>query len=182
LLLDEPTNHLDLPAIEWLEAELEAARSALVIVSHDRRFLQNLSRNTVWLDRGRTRFLARGFLEFESWRDRAHEDDARARHKLDRKTAGEEHWLRYGGTARRKRNQKRLEDLAAMRAARRQRGEELRALKARLQSLLDDTGFYARNSAKFAEVSAAFAKAEAALDQAEGEWLRLEILREEIGR
>jgi ABC transport system ATP-binding/permease protein len=78
LLLDEPTNHLDLPAIEWLEAELEAARSALVIVSHDRRFLQNLSRNTVWLDRGRTRFLAHGFSKFESWRDLALEDEARA--------------------------------------------------------------------------------------------------------
>jgi len=122
LLLDEPTNHLDLPAIEWLEAELEAARSALVIVSHDRRFLQNLSRNTVWLDRGRTRFLGRGFSEFESWRDLAHEDEARAQHKLDRKIAVEEHWLRYGVTARRKRNQKRLEGLAAMRAARRRRG------------------------------------------------------------
>src|ERR1700720_3208818 len=68
LLLDEPTNHLELPAIEWLEAELEAARTALVIVSHDRRFLQNLSRNTVWLDRGRTRFFPRGFSEFEAWR------------------------------------------------------------------------------------------------------------------
>src|SRR5207245_3966877 len=101
LLLDEPTNHLDLPAIEWLEAELEAARSALVIVSHDRRFLQNLSRNTVWLDHGRTRFLARGFSQFEGWRDLALEDEARARHKLDRRIAAEEHWIRYGVTARR---------------------------------------------------------------------------------
>ncbi|HEX3494646.1 MAG TPA: ATP-binding cassette domain-containing protein, partial [Methylocella sp.] len=84
-------------------------------------FLQNLSRNTVWLDRGRTRFLARGFSQFEAWRDLALEDEARARHKLDRKIAAEEHWLRYGVTARRKRNQKRLEGLAAMRA-RRQRG------------------------------------------------------------
>jgi ABC transport system ATP-binding/permease protein len=122
LLLDEPTNHLDLPAIEWLEAELEGARSALVIVSHDRRFLQNLSRNTVWLDRGRTRLLARGFSQFEAWRDSALLDEERAVHKLDRKIAAEEHWLRYGVTARRKRNQKRLEGLAAMRAARRQRG------------------------------------------------------------
>jgi ABC transport system ATP-binding/permease protein len=122
LLLDEPTNHLDLPAIEWLEAELEGARSALVIVSHDRRFLQNLSRNTVWLDRGRTRFLARGFSQFEAWRDSALVDEERAVHKLDRKIAAEEHWLRYGVTARRKRNQKRLEGLAAMRTARRQRG------------------------------------------------------------
>src|SRR5579863_8996192 len=54
LLLDEPTNHLDLPAIEWLEARLASLRSALVLVSHDRRFLQNLSRGTVWLDRGRS--------------------------------------------------------------------------------------------------------------------------------
>jgi ABC transport system ATP-binding/permease protein len=122
LLLDEPTNHLDLPAIEWLEAELEGARSALVIVSHDRRFLQNLSRNTVWLDRGRTRFLARGFSQFEAWRDSALLDEERAAHKLDRKIAAEEHWLRYGVTARRTRNQKRLEGLAAMRTARRQRG------------------------------------------------------------
>ena len=52
LLLDEPTNHLDLPAIEWLESELASLRSALVLISHDRRFLQNLSRATVWLDRG----------------------------------------------------------------------------------------------------------------------------------
>jgi ATP-binding cassette subfamily F protein uup len=122
LLLDEPTNHLDLPTIEWLEAELEAARSALVIISHDRRFLQNLSRNTLWLDRGRTRFFPRGFSAFEAWRDLALDDEARAEHKLDRKIAAEEHWLRYGVTARRKRNQKRLEGLAAMRAARRQRG------------------------------------------------------------
>jgi len=63
----------------------------------------------------------------------------------------------------------------------RARIEELHALKARLQSLLDDTGFYARDPAKFAEVSTAFAKAEAALADAEGEWLRLAILREETG-
>src|ERR1043165_4947297 len=57
LLLDEPTNHLDLPAIEWLEAELTSLRSALVIISHDRRFLSDLTRATVWLDRGTTRRL-----------------------------------------------------------------------------------------------------------------------------
>ncbi len=55
LLLDEPTNHLDLPAIEWLEKELAHIRSALVLISHDRRFLQTLSKSTIWLDRGRTR-------------------------------------------------------------------------------------------------------------------------------
>ncbi len=62
LLLDEPTNHLDLPAIEWLEAELKGSRSALVLISHDRRFLEALSRSTVWLDRGTTRRLDQGFF------------------------------------------------------------------------------------------------------------------------
>ena len=61
LLLDEPTNHLDLPAIEWLEAELESLRSAMVLISHDRRFLRDLTRATVWLDRGVTRRLDKGF-------------------------------------------------------------------------------------------------------------------------
>ncbi|MCL2384544.1 MAG: ATP-binding cassette domain-containing protein [Alphaproteobacteria bacterium] len=121
LLLDEPTNHLDLPAIEWLEETLKASRAALVIISHDRRFLQNLSRGTVWLDRGRTRSLAKGFAEFETWRDAAVEEEARAAHKQDRKITSEEDWLRYGVTARRKRNQKRLADLKAMRAERARR-------------------------------------------------------------
>jgi len=121
LLLDEPTNHLDLPAIEWLEAELKAVRSGLVIISHDRRFLQNLVRGTVWLDRGRTRALSRGFAEFEAWRDAALEEEERAAHKFDRRIAAEEDWLRYGVTARRKRNQKRLASLASMRDERRQR-------------------------------------------------------------
>jgi ATP-binding cassette subfamily F protein uup len=121
VLLDEPTNHLDLPAIEWLEAELKGLRSALVIISHDRRFLQNLSRSTVWLDRGRTRALNRGFSEFEAWRDRELEEEERQQHKFDRKIVAEEHWLRYGVTARRKRNQKRLAGLNAMRTERRQR-------------------------------------------------------------
>jgi ATP-binding cassette subfamily F protein uup len=61
LLLDEPTNHLDLPAIEWLEQEITGLRSALVLISHDRRFLENLSRTTVWLSQGATRRLDRGF-------------------------------------------------------------------------------------------------------------------------
>jgi ABC transport system ATP-binding/permease protein len=140
LLLDEPTNHLDLPAIEWLEAALKTVRSALVIISHDRRFLQNLSRGTVWLDRGRTRVLGRGFAEFEAWRDAELEAEQRAEHKFDRKIAAEEDWLRYGVTARRKRNQKRLASLGSMRAEQRQRrapkGVRFEAAEAELSSKL----------------------------------------------
>src|SRR4051794_24231356 len=115
LLLDEPTNHLDLPAIEWLEAELKSLRSALVLVSHDRRFLESLSQATIWLDRGLTRRIERGFSGFEAWRDDVLEQEERDRHKLDRKIAAEGDWLRYGVTARRKRNVRRLSALHGMR-------------------------------------------------------------------
>jgi ATPase subunit of ABC transporter with duplicated ATPase domains len=87
LILDEPTNHLDLPAIEWLESELSRMRSGLVLVSHDRRFLQKLSRATLWLDRGAIRRLDSGFGDFEAWRDIVLEQEERDRHKLDRKIA-----------------------------------------------------------------------------------------------
>ena len=115
LLLDEPTNHLDLPAIEWLESELASSRSALVLISHDRRFLQKLSRATVWLDRGVTRRIERGFASFEEWRDQVLEEEESEQHKLGRKIVAEEHWMRYGVTARRKRNMRRVGLLAAMR-------------------------------------------------------------------
>lgn len=111
LMLDEPTNHLDLPAIEWLEGELATCRSALVLISHDRRFLETLTRKTLWLDRGRTRLLEKGFSAFEAWRDEVFEQEQEELHKLDRKIVREEDWLRYGVTARRKRNVRRLADL-----------------------------------------------------------------------
>ncbi len=120
LLLDEPTNHLDLPAIAWLEQELASLRSALVIISHDRRLLESLSRSIVWLDRGATRRLDRGFAHFEAWRDEVLEQEERDRHKLGRKIVMEEDWLRYGVTARRKRNQKRLANLHTLRAQRKE--------------------------------------------------------------
>ena len=119
LLLDEPTNHLDLPAIEWLEARLAEQRGALVLISHDRRFLENLSQATVWLDRGRTRRIDIGFRGFEAWRDEQLAEEEMAQHKLDRKIVREEHWVRYGVTARRKRNMRRMGELQAMRETRR---------------------------------------------------------------
>ncbi len=116
LLLDEPTNHLDLPAIEWLEEELSRLRSAVVLISHDRRFLENLSRRTVWIDRGAARTLERGFAHFETWRDDLLEQESLARQKLERKIERENDWITYGVTARRKRNVRRLAELADLRA------------------------------------------------------------------
>jgi len=119
LLLDEPTNHLDLTTIEWLEKELNSRRSAMVIISHDRRFLSTLSRVTVWLDRGETKRLERGFGFFEEWRDTVLAQEERDQHKLDRKIVAEEHWMRYGVTGRRKRNMRRVGELQALRERRR---------------------------------------------------------------
>jgi len=115
LLLDEPTNHLDLPGIEWLESELSAMRSGIVLISHDRRLLEKMSRSTVWLDRGVTRVLDQGFAHFETWRDQVLEQEELDRHKVGRKILAEEDWVRYGVSGRRKRNQKRLGDLHALR-------------------------------------------------------------------
>ena len=120
LLLDEPTNHLDLPAIAWLEQELRQMRGALVTISHDRRFLENLSRAMVWLDRGTTRRLEQGFSKFEEWRDKILEEEEMEAHKLDRQIVREEHWMRYGVTARRKRNVRRVGELAGLRQRRRE--------------------------------------------------------------
>ncbi len=120
LLLDEPTNHLDLPGIEWLERELAGMRSGIVLISHDRRLLERISRSTIWLDRGITRILNEGFKAFEPWRDAMLEQEAGEQHKLGRRIAMEEDWLRYGVTARRTRNQRRLAELHALRRRRKE--------------------------------------------------------------
>ena len=121
LLLDEPTNHLDRAAIEWLETGLGRTRAAIVMISHDRRLLETLSRATLWLDRGATRRLDRGFEHFEAWRDELIEQEELASHKLDRKIEREKEWMHGGVTARRKRNVRRVRELADLRTARRER-------------------------------------------------------------
>jgi len=119
LLLDEPTNHLDLPAIEWLERELKSMRSALVLISHDRTFLENIGRATVWIYQGTTRRMDQTFHGFEDWRDETLELMVLDRHKLDRKIVKELHWLNRGVTGRRKRNMGRLRALNDLRSERR---------------------------------------------------------------
>ena len=115
LLLDEPTNHLDLARHRMAgERCSPARRAAIAIVSHDRRLLADLTNATVWVDRGATHRLDRGFSAFEAWRDAKLEEEEQERHKLDRKIVNEEHWMRYGVTARRKRNMRRVGELAEL--------------------------------------------------------------------
>lgn len=123
MLLDEPTNHLDIEAIQWLEDELKATRRAFVLISHDRRFLTELTRATLWIDRGVVARQEQGFAGFEAWRDKAWEDEDMARHKLDRKIKAEARWAVEGISARRKRNQGRVRRLQDMRA---ERGAQIR--------------------------------------------------------
>ncbi|RKF21179.1 ATP-binding cassette domain-containing protein [Altericroceibacterium spongiae] len=118
LLLDEPTNHLDLAAIDWLEGWLSRYKGAFVTISHDRTFLRNLTRATLWLDRGSLRRKEIGFGGYEAWEEQVYAEEARAADKLDAKLKIEAHWLQRGVTARRKRNQGRLEKLHQMRAQR----------------------------------------------------------------
>jgi ABC transport system ATP-binding/permease protein len=175
LVLDEPTNDLDLETLDLLQEMLANYKGTLLIVSHDRDFLDRVT-TSVFVAEGGGRWIeyAGGYSDMVAQRrggvgalpvssapaanrDKPKTAAVQARRAKPRLTSRERHVL------------------ATLPA----RIEELRVLKAKLQSLLDDAGLYARNPAKFAEVSAAFAKAEAALTEAEGEWLRLELLREE---
>ena len=118
ILLDEPTNHLDLSAIDWLEDWLTRYRGAFITISHDRTFLTRLTRSTLWLDRGTLRRKDVGFGGYEAWEEQVYSEEARAAERMDAKLKIEAHWLERGVTARRKRNQGRLEKLHQMRAAR----------------------------------------------------------------
>ncbi|MBA4009596.1 MAG: elongation factor 3, partial [Erythrobacter sp.] len=118
LLLDEPTNHLDLAAIDWLEDWLSRYRGAFITISHDRTFLTRLTRATLWLDRGTMRRKEVGFGGYEAWEETVYAEEARNADRLDAKLKIEAHWLERGVTARRKRNQGRLEKLHQMRAVR----------------------------------------------------------------
>ncbi|AKM10635.1 ABC-F family ATP-binding cassette domain-containing protein [Croceicoccus naphthovorans] len=118
LLLDEPTNHLDLAAIDWLEDWLGRYTGAFIVISHDRTFLTRLTKATLWLDRGSLRRKEVGFGGYEAWEEQVYAEEARAAEKLDAKLKLEAHWLQRGVTARRKRNQGRLEKLYDMRAQR----------------------------------------------------------------
>ncbi len=123
LLLDEPTNHLDIPAIEWLEEQLRSFRGALVLITHDRRFLQGVVDHIAELDRGHLTLWRGDYRGFLQHREQQLAAEQRANELFDKKLAQEEVWIRQGIKARRTRNEGRVRALKAMREERRQRRE-----------------------------------------------------------
>ena len=118
LLLDEPTNHLDLPAIQWLEEELSGFRGAMVVISHDRAFLERVTNGVLWLDRGVLRRMDGPFHGFSDWQEGIWAQEEVERAKLDKLIAQETEWAKRGIPARRKRNQGRLRALGDLREQR----------------------------------------------------------------
>ena len=121
LLVDEPTNHLDVPAIELLEDELKAFRGAALIVSHDRRFLENVSTSVAWLRQGTVHTLGKGYAAFEEWAETVEADEEKALDKLNVQLKAEERWMARGVTARRRRNMGRVRKLHEMRDEKKER-------------------------------------------------------------
>ena len=123
LLLDEPTNHLDVPAIEWLEKQLQEYNGAVLLVTHDRTFLQNVVNKIVEIDRGHLYEFEGTFQKFLDFREQQLASEERANKLFDKKLAEEEVWIRQGIKARRTRNEGRVRALEALRLERGARRE-----------------------------------------------------------
>ena len=134
LLLDEPTNHLDIAAIEALEQRLLAWRGGLLVISHDRRFLENVSTSCFWLRQGRLLQHPKGFAAFEAWAEAVELEEARTLSRLQTQLKEEERWLARGVTARRSRNEGRRRKLMAMRAEQTARAQAAKSAKADIQA------------------------------------------------
>jgi ATP-binding cassette subfamily F protein uup len=123
LLLDEPTNHLDIPAIRWLEEQLNNFQGAIILITHDRRFLQNVANSIAELDRGYLTQWRGDYQGFLRHREQQLQAEERANELFDKKLAQEEVWIRQGIKARRTRNEGRVRALKALRVERQNRRE-----------------------------------------------------------
>lgn len=116
LLLDEPTNHLDIEIIEWLENYLQNFQGALIIISHDRKFLEKVSNKVFWIRAGQIKVNNHGYKNFDEWSQNIIDFENRALENLEKKVELESSWLQTGVTARRKRNIGRLHHLKDLQA------------------------------------------------------------------
>ena len=125
LLLDEPTNHLDIATIEKLEEIIIKFQGAVILISHDRSFLNHTSNATLWIDRGITHYNNKGFSKFDEWQEEILNQEIIKEKYLNKKLEEETEWLHKGVTARRKRNQGRLRRLQQLRQERREQIKKL---------------------------------------------------------
>jgi len=125
LLLDEPTNHLDIATIEKLEEIVKKFSGAVVVISHDRSFLNHVSNATIWLDRGIVHTNNKGFSSFEAWQEEILNQEIIKEKYLNKKLDEETEWLHKGVTARRRRNQGRLRRLQQLRQERREQVKKI---------------------------------------------------------
>ncbi len=154
LLLDEPTNHLDLDVIEWLEIYLKSYQGAVVCVSHDKAFLENISDHVFWLDRGRMKVCPRGFRHFEDWSLGILEQEERELHNRQKVLDQEVEWASRGVKARRKRNVRRVEQMKEEREKLRSDKKSLERMMARIEfTPLDAAPVASRSVAEFHKVS-----------------------------
>lgn len=144
LLLDEPTNHLDVPMIETLESRLIGFNGAVLLVSHDRRFMENVTTNTLWLRDGIVLKSPKGYGDFERWAEEIEVAEIRQLQKIKTQLKAEEHWLQRGVTGRRARNMGRLNKLKGMRAEASRRKAALIAQKAQAGISAEDAGSQSR--------------------------------------
>ncbi len=175
LLMDEPTNHLDLHVIEWLENYLVAWRGALVCVSHDKTFLENVSQKVFWLDRGKLRVCPRGFGFFDEWVEQLLEQEERELRNREKMLEVEVKWSRQGVKARRKRNVRRLE---LMKEEREKLKRDVNAFnrmmaKVEMPEMENTDGNQTRILAQFRNVGKSFGEGERAIKILEGFDLRV---------
>lgn len=171
LLLDEPTNHLDVPMIETLEDRLKSFPGAVLLVSHDRRFLENVTTTTLWLRQGKVWKSPQGYAEFDDWAAGIEAEEEKQLQRMKTHLKEEQHWLARGVTARRKRNMGRLARL-----------HDLRAQHAKQKSLINEAKSTAGLSAESGDsqsrkVLEAFSISKAFGDLVIADDLSLRILR-----
>ena len=136
LLLDEPTNHLDMEAIEWLEQWLLQYSGALLFVTHDRRFLQNLATRIVELDRGHLQSFDGDYANYQRRKQEMLHAEGQHNALFDKRLAQEEAWIRQGIQARRTRNEGRVRALEAMRVEYRKRRNQIGQVRLTVDSSL----------------------------------------------